>query len=115
MQESDLGDRARPSLSALLSESERPLADLSPEDQQERQFLLRLRELARGLVSSEYWELVSLVLIDGLETAKGALESETIEDRALRISQGEAKAYRSAFNLLIRLSKGEEEEEKNGR
>jgi hypothetical protein len=71
-----------------------------------------LRELARGLLSSEYWELVSLVLIDGLETAKGSLESETIEDRYIRVSQGEAKAYRSAYNMLVSLAANMEE--KNG-
>jgi hypothetical protein len=53
---------------------------------------------------------VSLVLIDGLEGAKGALESETLDDKGLRIAQGEAKAYRSAFNLVLQLSDEPDEE-----
>ena len=77
---------------------------------EQQEFLRKLRELARGLLNSEYWELVSLVLVDGLENAKGALESETIDDRSLRISQGEAKAYRSAFNMIVRLSEDVSEE-----
>jgi hypothetical protein len=64
-----------------------------------------MEELARGLVSSEYWELVSLVLIEGLEDAKGALESESTDDKTLRVRQGESKAYRSAYNQFLSLSK----------
>ena len=70
-------------------------------------------ELAKGLVSSEYWELVSLVLVNGLEDAKSALESESTDDRTIRVCQGEAKAYRSAFNTIVEWSKSTEEE--NGR
>jgi hypothetical protein len=51
-----------------------------------------------------------MVLIDGLEDAKGALESEATDDRQLRVCQGEAKALRSAFNLIIALSKDASEE-----
>jgi hypothetical protein len=69
-----------------------------------------MRELARGLVGSEYWELVSVVLVEGLEDAKGALEAEATDDRRIRICQGEAKAYRSAFNLIIELSNATSEE-----
>ena len=62
-----------------------------------------MRELARGLVGSEYWEMLSLVLIQGLEDAKGALENETISSDQFRLRQGEAKAYRSAFNMILEL------------
>jgi hypothetical protein len=61
--------------------------------------------LARGLVSSEYWELVSFVLIDGLEEAKQSLESSGTDDRTLRVRQGEALAYRAAFNSMLELGK----------
>jgi hypothetical protein len=54
--------------------------------------------------------LISLVLIEGLEDAKGALEIESTEDRRIRICQGEAKAYRSAFNLIVELSNFDSEE-----
>lgn len=70
-----------------------------------------MRELARGLLGSEYWELVSNVLINGLETAKGTLENETVEDKYFRVAQGEAKAYRSAFNLIVELGKEPEKPE----
>jgi hypothetical protein len=73
-----------------------------------------MKELARGLKDSEYWDLVSLVLIDGLEDAKGALESETTSDKDMRLHQGAAKAYREAFNLLVDLA-GNVSEEKNGK
>ena len=75
-----------------------------PPDPQEEQFLKKMQELARGLRDSEYWDLVSLVLIQGLEDAKGALESETTSDRDMRLHQGEAKAYREAFNLFVGLA-----------
>lgn len=78
-----------------------------------QKYLQRLRELANGLVSSEYWELISLVLIDGCEEAKARLESVTTSDKDLRVSQGEAQAYRSAYNLIVNLSK-EKAEEKHG-
>lgn len=71
-------------------------------------------ELARGLVGSDYWELVSLVLVEGLEDAKQTLESEGTGDRDLRIKQGEAKAYRSAFNLVISLSSVDDEAKEEG-
>jgi hypothetical protein len=101
---------------ALQSPLEWPEETPEPERkllEEQRAFLLRLRELARGLLGSEYWELVSLVLIDGLETAKGALESETIDDRSFRVKQGEAKAYLSAYNLFVSMS-NDASEEKNG-
>jgi len=69
-----------------------------------------MAELARGLISSEYWELVSLVLIEGLEDAKGALENEATDDKRIRVCQGEAKAYRDAYNYVVRLSKYSPEE-----
>jgi hypothetical protein len=69
-----------------------------------------LKELARGLLSSEYWELVSLILISGLEDAKGALENVTTDDRNLRLCQGEAKAYRDAYNLVVSMSEVDSEE-----
>ena len=78
--------------------------ELSSEDQQTLAYLKRMQELARGLRDSEYWDLVSLVLIQGLEDAKGALESETTSDRDMRLHQGGAKAYREAFNLFVGLA-----------
>jgi len=100
------------SLSQLLAQEPQEGQELSHQEEQEQAFLKRMRELARGLVGSEYWELLSLVLIEGLEEAKGALESETITVEQFRIRQGEAKAYRSAFNLILGL--GKIVEEKNG-
>ena len=89
-------------------------ADLPPQErrlvEESRQFRRKLVELARGLLGSEYWELVSLVLIDGLESAKGALESEGTSDKGVRVNQGEAKAYRSAYNLIVTLSQDASEE-----
>jgi hypothetical protein len=73
-----------------------------------------MQELARGLVDSEYWELVSLVLISDLETAKGALEESSIGDKEFRVKQGEAKALRSALNFLLQLAKDVVKENENG-
>jgi hypothetical protein len=79
---------------------------------QSQAFLRRAKELARGLVGSEYWEIVSLVLIEGLEDAKGALESVTTSDKDMRVKQGEAMAYRDAFNMILELGKTEEKDGK---
>ena len=103
-------DRQRPSLDSLMAEPS-PQKDQAPTEAQ--QYLLRMKELARGLLGSEYWELVSLTLIEGLENAKAALESEATDDRTIRVRQGEANAYRSAYNKIIDLSK-EASEEENG-
>jgi hypothetical protein len=56
-------------------------------------------------VDSEYWELVSIVLIQGLEDAKDALENVSTSDTDFRLRQGEAKAYRETYNFLFALSK----------
>jgi hypothetical protein len=87
-----------------------------PEDQlrlleEQLSFRRKMEELARGLVSSEYWELLALVLVEGLEDAKGALEGEATDDRRMRVCQGEAKAYRAAYNLIISLSQSGKERE----
>ena len=74
-----------------------------------------MRELARGLLDSEYWEMLKLVLVQGLEDAKGALESETTSDRDLRIKQGEAKAYLSAHNMIVDLARLDASEDGDGK
>jgi hypothetical protein len=51
-----------------------------------------------------------MVLVDGLESAKGALESVATDDTRLRVCQGEAKAYRSAYNTIIEMSRDVSEE-----
>lgn len=66
-------------------------------------------ELSRGLVGSEYWELVSIVLVEGLEDAKAELEQESLSETKLRIAQGKAIGLRNAFNLLLALSNHVEE------
>ena len=73
-----------------------------------------MQELARGLVDSEYWELVSLVLINDLETAKGALEDTSISDKEFRVQQGAASALRSVHNFILKLGAKEESEDENG-
>jgi hypothetical protein len=100
----------RASLDTLLSQPDRELAQLEAQDQkvelERRALRKKLYELAQGLIGSEYWELVSMILIDGLECAKSALESESTDDRRLRLCQGEAKAYRSAYNMIVDMAKG---------
>jgi hypothetical protein len=56
---------------------------------------------------------MSLVLVQGLEDAKRALESETISVEQFRLRQGEAKAYRDTFNLVLALAKTDDAEESN--
>lgn len=73
-----------------------------------------MQELARGLVDSEYWELVRVAIIEELELAKGALESETISDRDFRIRQGEVKAYEAIHNKFLTLA-AEASEEGDGK
>jgi len=88
------------------------LAKLSREDQELLKFLQRMRELARGLVGSEYWELINVVMISDMETAKGLLENPSTSDKDLRVNQGAARALRMARNFILRLSKEEEEDGK---
>jgi len=71
-----------------------------------------MRELARGLVGSEYWELINVVMISDMETAKGLLENPSTSDKDLRVNQGAARALRMARNFILRLSKEEEEDGK---
>lgn len=54
---------------------------------------------------------MSLVLINGLETAKASLENEGSSENTLRIAQGESKAYRGAFNVILKLAEEEKETE----
>jgi hypothetical protein len=70
-----------------------------------------MQELARGLVGSEYWELVRVVLVTDLENAKAMLEDTSISDKDFRIKQGAANALRSAHNFMVELSKVEKEKE----
>jgi len=111
-------EESRLRLSEVMQAQEEWPQDLSPKEQEilaeQLAFRRRMEELARGLVGSEYWELLSLVLVEGLEDAKGALEIESTDDKRIRICQGEAKAYRSAFNLIIQLSKAGSEEKNVG-
>jgi hypothetical protein len=79
---------------------------LNPEEQEQRK---RLRELARGLIASEYWELIRVVVVGGLEAAKAELESFSTSKERLRACQGMASAYRSLNNFLLELGKTEEE------
>jgi hypothetical protein len=69
-----------------------------------------MKELARGLVDSEYWELINIVLISDMETAKSMLEDPSISDKDFRVNQGAAKALRLARNFFIVLSKTEEKD-----
>lgn len=64
-------------------------------------------ELARGLVDSEYWELVRLILVNDLELAKSALEDTRLSESELRVHQGEAKALTSAHNFIVDLAREE--------
>jgi hypothetical protein len=68
-----------------------------------------MQELARGLVDSEYWELINVVLVSDMESAKALLEEPSTSDRDLRVAQGSAKALRLARNFFLRLAKTEEE------
>ena len=113
MDQAELEGYRPPTLAELQSRPEvapEDLGSLNSEELAQHQFLLKMRELAKGLVSSEYWELVSLVLIQGLEDAKTTLESTSSDDRAIRVCQGEARAYRSAHNSILRLAREPEEE-----
>jgi hypothetical protein len=67
-------------------------------------------ELARGLVGSEYWEFIHLLLVTGLEEAKALLEQESTSDDKIRFCQGQAAAYRAAINDILRWSDGDSEE-----
>jgi hypothetical protein len=104
----------RQSLEVLLAQPGRAESECSPQEWKVEQELEALRnhlkELASGLVESKYWELVAMVLVDGLESAKGALESVATDDTRLRVCQGEAKAYRSAYNTIIEMSRDVSEE-----
>jgi hypothetical protein len=84
------------------------VAALPLEDQEALKFLLKMRELARGLVDSEYWELINVVLVSDMETAKGALEDPSTSDKDLRVAQGAARALRLARNFFLTLAKVEE-------
>ena len=97
-------------LSREWPKSPEALAELSRVETEELAFLRRMRELARGLVGSEYWELVNLVLISDMETAKAALEESSTSDKDLRVNQGAAKALRSVRNFLVVLAKTEEQD-----
>ena len=70
-----------------------------------------MQELARGLVGSEYWELLHLILVSNLEEAKGALESEVTSVEQFRLRQGEAKAYRHVHSFILKLSRSTSEED----
>ena len=100
------------SLEVLLSQpwpkDPEELAKLPKEQQEQFKFLNRMQELARGLVDSEYWELINIVLISDMETAKSALEEPSTSDRDLRVNQGAARALRNARNFFVRLSKVED-------
>ena len=91
-----------------------PQESLSQEELQERQFLERMRELARGLLGSEYWDFLSVAIIEELELAKAALENETISDKDFRIRQGEAKAYTVIYNKIVALGAEKPKENENG-
>lgn len=113
MQESVLEGHNRPTLASLLAVLDKPQSERSPEEEQLHQFRRKMAELARGLLDSEYWELLSFILVDGLEAAKGELESEATSDQRLRVCQGAAAAYRGAYNTIIEMSK-DVSEENNG-
>ena len=86
-------------------------ASLSRVETEELSFLKRMQELARGLVGSEYWELVKLLIVSDMEDAKGALEDTSIGEKDLRVKQGAVKAIRELHNFILTLSKIEVEEE----
>ena len=113
-----MGGRGPLRLSEVMQAQESWPEDLPQQEQEilteQLAFRRKMEELARGLISSEYWELISLVLIEGLEDAKAALESESTDDRRIRFCQGGAAAYRSAFNLVIALSNGSTEDKNVG-
>ena len=114
----ELPEGHKQTLLELLNQPVRELQEgqeYSPEELQEQRYLERMRELARGLVDSEYWDLVSVSIIEELEIAKGALESVTIGDKEFRIKQGEAQAYRNAFNKILKLAETDTEESSDGK
>jgi hypothetical protein len=93
----------------LAREWPRDPAGLPQVEQEEFRFLLRMVELARGLVDSEYWELLRVVLIGDLELAKASLENISLSEKDLRVSQGKAAALLSLHNFILKLSRGVEE------
>ena len=96
------GSQDKLSLSALLSVPEPQTLELS---QQQQQFRLKMAELARGLLDGEYWQFLKLLIVESLEDAKDALESESTDDRRIRICQGKAQALRALHNSIIDWSK----------
>jgi len=99
----------RPLEELLAREWPRDPAGLGLVEQEEYRFLLRMVELARGLVDSEYWELVRVVLIGDLELAKAGLENVSASEKDLRVNQGAARALLSLHNFILKLSRGVEE------
>ena len=79
----------------------------SPQEEVEYQYLLKLSELAKGLVSSPYWEVVNVIVLGDLEEAKGALERISTSERDFRVAQGKANGLREAYNLILNLSRYE--------
>jgi len=73
-----------------------------------------MRELARGLKGSEYWELLNVVILGSLEAAKAPLENPSSSVDRLRYCQGQAGALREIYNFLLELAKDEEEEKDVG-
>ena len=71
-----------------------------------------MRELARGLLDSEYWELLSFVLINDMEDAKAMLEKPSTNDRDIRVNQGAAAALWNVGSFLTKLAKVEDEDGK---
>jgi hypothetical protein len=83
---------------------------LEPADRAKR---AKLRELARGLTDSEYWELINVVVLGSLETAKASLENPSSDLDRIRFCQGQASVLRETYNFLLELARDESEEGKN--
>ena len=99
-------------LEELLSrEWPQDLTELTREEQEGLKLLRHHQELARGLVDSEYWELIRFLIVSDLEAAKSALEDTEISEKDFRVKQGEARALLSFHNFILKLSKIPEEKE----
>ena len=86
--------------------------EMSVVEEEEHKYLLHQVELARGLVDSEYWDLLRVCLIGDLEEAKGALERIETSDRDIRVNQGKANALEQLHNFILRLSRYGDEDGK---
>ena len=107
----DLEGQRRPTLLELLNQEPQDQREQTTEEAQEQAFLRRMQELARGLLDSEYWDLVSVSIAEELALARFALESPTIAEKDFRRLQGEVSAYRNIHDKLVKLAAVEKKED----